>query len=63
MLDENRYCVDILTQLAAVDQSLKKVSLMVSEAHAKGCVTRAIQEGQGDQAIEELVKVIFKFAR
>ncbi|HHW92456.1 MAG TPA: metal-sensitive transcriptional regulator [Firmicutes bacterium] len=61
MIDEDRYCVDILTQIAAIKQALNKVSIALLEGHTKGCVANAIQHGHGDESIEELMKVIFKF--
>ncbi|HHW55960.1 MAG: metal-sensitive transcriptional regulator [bacterium] len=61
MIDEDRYCVDILTQIAAIKQALNKVSIALLEGHTKGCVADAIQHGHGDERIEELMKVIFRF--
>lgn len=63
MVDEGRYCIDVLTQLAAISESLRKVSMMISKSHAKGCLVRFVEEGQGDKAVEELVNVMFKFSR
>jgi DNA-binding FrmR family transcriptional regulator len=61
MVNEDRYCVDILTQIAAVKQGLNKVSISLLETHTKGCVASAIKHDQGDETIEELMKIIFKF--
>lgn len=63
MIDEGRYCIEILTQLAAISESLRKVSLLISKSHAKGCITRFVKEGHGNEAIEELVDLLYKFAR
>ncbi len=63
MLDEDRYCIEVLTQLLAVTEGVRKVSLLLTEAHVKGCVRNAILEGQGDEAIEELVDVLMRFSR
>jgi DNA-binding FrmR family transcriptional regulator len=63
MIDEDRYCVDVLTQLAAVTQGLRRVTMMVTEAHARGCVARAVAAGSGEEAIEELIRVVYKFVR
>lgn len=63
MVGDGRYCIDVLTQLSAISESLRRVTLMVSQSHAKGCITRFVEEGHGDEAIEELVTLLFKFSR
>lgn len=63
MVEDGRYCPDILQQLAALDGALDEVGLLLLEDHVKGCVTDAIQENQGDDAIHELVDVIRKVVR
>lgn len=57
MIEEDRYCIDILTQIAALRSALDAVSLNLLEDHAKHCVRHAIQEGD-DGAIDELMMVI-----
>jgi DNA-binding FrmR family transcriptional regulator len=63
MVNDGRYCVDILTQLSAVQAALNKVGLMVLENHTRGCVAKAIQQDGGAAAIEELLFVIERFIR
>lgn len=63
MVDDDRYCVDILTQISAVNAAMKKVSLQLLEDHSKHCVADAIKEGNGDQAIEELMSVVERFSK
>lgn len=63
MVEEDRYCVDILTQVAAVRAALDKVGLMLLEGHTRGCVARAIRENRGDAAIQELMEVVQKFIK
>lgn len=63
MIDDGRYCVDILTQLSAAQAALKKVGFMVLEDHIRGCVAQAIREGEGDDLVDELVSVIEKSIR
>ncbi|MGI6604653.1 MAG: metal-sensitive transcriptional regulator [bacterium] len=63
MVDEDRYCVDILTQVAAVRAALNKVGLMLLESHTRGCVVQAIQENHGEGAIKELMAVVQKFIK
>lgn len=63
MIEEDRYCVDILTQVAAVRAALDKVGLILLESHTRGCVANAIQHQQGEAAIRELMEVVEKFLR
>lgn len=65
MLEEDRYCVEILTQLAAIKAATNKIGLTLLEEHTRGCVTTAIQEqnDQGERQIEELMEVIRAFTK
>jgi len=63
MLDEDRYCVDILTQVAAVQSALDALARKLLEHHLHGCVKQAIRSGDGDAAIAEALAVIRKFGR
>lgn len=63
MVDDDRYCVDILIQLTAIRAAVNKVGLQILQGHVRGCVTSAIKEGKGDESIEELVDVLSKFAK
>jgi DNA-binding FrmR family transcriptional regulator len=61
MIDEDRYCVDILTQVSAVRSALDALALGLLERHLHGCVQRAVRAGEGDQAIDEAMEVVRKF--
>ncbi len=61
MINEDKYCVDILTQVNAVRGALKKVGLKILDKHTHGCVQRAIKNDQGDAIINELMDVLAKF--
>lgn len=63
MVDEDRYCVDVLVQLAAVRAGLDKVGLALIEGHTRGCMRAAIVTGQGDETIDELMDVLAKFLK
>lgn len=63
MVETDRYCVDIVIQLAAVRAALNAVALHLLEDHAHGCVQSAIKSGRGEAAIDELTRVMRKFAR
>ena len=58
MIAEERYCIDILKQIAAVQASLSQVAHILTKSHLHVCVTEAIQQGRGDEKIEELAAVL-----
>ena len=63
MIEEDRYCVDVLTQVAAVRSALDAMALQLLRDHTHGCVQGAIRSGRGEAAIDELLVVVEKFAR
>lgn len=63
MVDDDRYCIDVLTQVSAVQAALDALALQLLEHHLHGCVQDAVKSGQGDRAIDEALTVIRKFAR
>jgi DNA-binding FrmR family transcriptional regulator len=58
MIEEEKYCVDILTQVASVQSALEQVSLLLMESHLRYCVTEAVQEGNGEEKVREMVDVL-----
>lgn len=63
MIDDDRYCVDILLQISAVRSALQKVGLSLFKSHTRGCVVTALREQDSEDIIEELVYVIDKFSK
>jgi DNA-binding FrmR family transcriptional regulator len=63
MIESDRYCIDVLTQLAAVRSALDALGIELLEHHLHGCVHHAVKSGDGAQAIDEAVEVIRRFAR
>lgn len=63
MVEEDRYCVDILVQISAINAALKKVGFSVAERHMKHCISHAVKDGDGDLAIEELVEVMKHYTK
>jgi DNA-binding FrmR family transcriptional regulator len=61
MIDEDRYCVDILTQVSAVRSALDALALGLLDRHLHGCVQRAVRTGEGDAAMDEAMDVVRKF--
>jgi DNA-binding FrmR family transcriptional regulator len=62
MIQNDRYCVDVITQLTAARAALEAVALRLLEDHAQGCVQSAIRRGRGEHAIDELMQVVRKFS-
>ena len=63
MVDEDRYCVDILMQIAAVRGALDKVGKLLLEGHVETCVTHAIESGRPKEREEKLAELIEVFSR
>ena len=57
MVEEEAYCIDVLTQSQAVQGQLAEVDAMVLEKHLGTCVADAMREGKKNEAVEEVVKV------
>ncbi|MGN1114609.1 MAG: metal-sensing transcriptional repressor [Oscillospiraceae bacterium] len=60
MLDDNRYCGDILTQIAAAESALQNVGYIILQTHLKTCVSDGIKDGDSeilDEAIELIKKL------
>ena len=60
MIEEERYCIDIVQQLKALSSAADEVALIILQNHIEGCVTDAIREQQGEDYIKELIATIRK---
>ena len=58
MIEEDRYCPDIIQQLTALSHAADEVSLLLLQDHVEGCVVDAIREQQGEPMIRELMEVV-----
>jgi DNA-binding FrmR family transcriptional regulator len=63
MIEQDRYCVDVLTQIAAIRSALDAVAMQLLQDHAHGCVQSAIRAGHGDQAVDEFMTVVKRLSR
>lgn len=63
MIENDRYCVDILTQISAINAAMNKVGLQLLERHVHHCVADAIKDGDGEEAIQELMDVFKRFSK
>lgn len=57
MVENDTYCIDVITQTSAVKQGLSNVEDMLLENHLGHCVIHQIQSGQKEKAREEIIKV------
>ncbi len=66
MVEEERYCADIVIQIASVQEALRGVSRALMQNHLRHCATEAIRSGNDAQAgaqYEELLELIYKHLR
>lgn len=62
MIDEDTYCIDVLTQISAVTKALQSVAIGVLDEHVRHCVANAEGE-QSEHMIEEAVRAIERLVR
>ena len=66
MVDEDAYCVDILTQVAAVQTALEQVAVNVLDGHVRHCVADAVagaDDGEAEAKLDELMAAVRRFAK
>jgi DNA-binding FrmR family transcriptional regulator len=66
MVEDDRYCIDILTQIAAVNTALESLAFRVLDDHVNHCVAGAIASGDPEEAAvksKELLEAVQRFAR
>lgn len=66
MVEQDRYCPDILLQIASVEQALRAVARGLMRNHLEHCVTESIREGSGRDAAatyDELLDLIYRYSR
>lgn len=63
MVDEDRYCIDVLTQVNAARAALESVALQLLADHTEHCVTEAIRSGSGGAKVRELTAAVERLVR
>ena len=66
MVDEDRYCIDVLTQIAAVKTALESVAMKILDDHVRHCVAGAMASGEPEAAAEksrELLQAVERFVK
>jgi DNA-binding FrmR family transcriptional regulator len=63
MVEEDRYCIDVLTQISAVQAALDKVALGLLDGHARHCVLGGHGEGKPEELTDELMAAVARLMR
>jgi CsoR family transcriptional regulator, copper-sensing transcriptional repressor len=66
LVDEDTYCIDVLTQISAVTKALQGVALGLLDEHVRHCVTNAASDGdpaEAEQMVTEAVRAIERLVR
>jgi DNA-binding FrmR family transcriptional regulator len=63
MVQEDRYCIDVLTQIAAAQAALDKVALGLLDGHARHCVIGRQAEGEPEELTNELMAAVARLMR
>ncbi len=62
MVDQEKYCIDIINQITAAEKALDGVAKNIMKRHIESCVTDAIIQGEGQTKIDELIETVFKIS-
>ena len=63
MVDEDRYCIDVITQISAVQAALDKVALGLLDQHARHCVVGGHGDGKPEEMSDELMAAVARLMR
>jgi DNA-binding FrmR family transcriptional regulator len=63
MIEEDQYCIDVLTQIASVTRALQGVGLGLLDEHLGHCVREAAERGEGDAKVTEAVAAVERLMR
>ncbi len=63
MVEEDQYCIDVLTQLNSATAALRAVGMGLLDDHVRHCVRESLEQGSGDEKVEELIAAVARFAK
>ena len=63
MYEDGRYCIDVLDQLAAVTAAVDAIAVLILTDHVNDCVRAALEAGDTDEKVAELVTAIRRYVR
>jgi DNA-binding FrmR family transcriptional regulator len=58
MVEDERYCPDVMKQVSALQGSLEKVNRVLLQNHVETCVMHAVEEGRSGQVVDELMETL-----
>jgi len=62
MIENEKYCIDIINQITAAEKALTMISKNVMKRHVESCVKEAILKGKGQDKINELIETVYKYS-
>jgi DNA-binding FrmR family transcriptional regulator len=62
MVEEDQYCIDVLTQVNSVTSALRSVGMGLLDDHVRHCVRDSIETGDADEKVEELLAAVARFS-
>lgn len=62
MVEQDQYCIDVLTQVNSATSALRSVGMGLLDEHVRHCVKESIESGSGDEKVEELLAAVVRFA-
>ena len=63
MIEEKKYCIDVLTQISAIHEALRAVGKLVVRHHLETCVTEGLQGDDREHHYEELMDLIYTLSK
>jgi DNA-binding FrmR family transcriptional regulator len=63
MIEEGKYCIDVLTQISAIHEALRGVGKLVVRFHLETCVTEGLQSDDREKYYQELMDLIYKLSK
>ncbi|MGY0232845.1 metal-sensitive transcriptional regulator [Longispora urticae] len=63
MVEEDRYCIDVLTQISAIQAALDKVGLGLLDGHARHCMHEGATTGKADEMADEMLSAVARLMR
>lgn len=63
MYEDGRYCIDVLDQLSAVSAAVDSVALLILHDHVNACIRDAMEHGDTDEKVTELITAVRRYVR
>lgn len=63
MIEEEKYCIDLIDQINAIRRALEQVALIIMKRHVESCVAESIKGKGGKEKVDELISTIDRFIR